>query len=535
MIVIRRCKGKRLRRRFIIGLSITGVVILLGSNGTAVGQVGFVVAPMSLNLTVPSGGTTTSTVSIFSEQERVAKFRVYTCDVKQGGRGYDISEEVGGDKWSCAGWIEMDTSEFILEPKESKDISFKLSVPRGERGGRYAGIVFELVPEKPKAEKPWRTEYRWRTMCLVMLTIGGGRLRKEAIISKFEVRVPSPVEKKRFRIRDEALIFSGSLKNTGNIHVFGKGRLRLRSKEGKRVGEAPLGSGRGAVLPGSFLDFRTIRIGNLPPGEYIAEAIIDYGGYRPATAKTLFSVGSQKLETAKALDLALHPELLEVKVPPGGFRRMNVRLSNREDRQIRIRSYVSDIAYDSKGKLTLLDPGQAKRSCAGWISPHSSEFILRPKEERVLPVEVRVPRNVEGGRYAVLVFEANSAGSKTDASTVQMISPVMLTIAGSVKSQGKIVNFEVINRGKPLKFLAFFKNTGNIHLKVKCTGSIKAKMGEKKGEITFVEKEFIVLPGALREVEGIFEKDLAPGEYIAEVVFFSGEKKIATSEISFNL
>jgi len=529
-------QGKEvMRRRFIIGLSIIGVLIFWGSNQKVVGQVGFVVAPLSLDLTVPSGGTTTFTVSIFNEGEQRAKFRVYVSDVKQTGGRYDILEEAGENQWSCAGWIETETEEFILEPNERKDISFKLSMPRGEMGGRYAGVLFELVPEEPEKGKLWRTEYRWRMMSLIMLTIRGGRLKKDAIISKFEVRAPSPVEKKRFGIKNEALIFTGSLKNTGNIHVFGKGRLIVRTKGKKRVGEGSLGSGRGAVLPGSSLDFRTIRTGNLPPGEYIAEAIIDYDGHRPATAKRTFSVGSQKLETAKALDFALHPELLEVKVAPGGFRRMMVRLSNREDRGIRIRSYVSDIAYDSKGDLMLLDLGESKWSCAGWIRPQSSEFTLRPKEEKVLTMDVRAPRNVEGGRYAALVFEADSVGSKTEASAVRMISPVMLSIAGPVKSEGKIVNFEVISRGKPLKFLAFFKNTGNIHSRVKCTGNIKAKIGEKKGEIMFKEEEFIVLPGDLREVEGIFEKDLAPGEYIAEAVFFDGEKRVATSQISFTL
>src|SRR5690606_22619197 len=131
------------------------------------------------------------------------------------------------------------------------------------------------------------------------------------------------------------------LTNESNIHVLGRGTLHIRNAEGRKVREIPLGQGRGVVLPDATLRFSSILPAGLPPGTYTVQAVINYGGLRPAIAQREFTIDGPALEASAfhggpALQLSVQPTQLELSIPVGARRVESITVQNFEEVPIRI-------------------------------------------------------------------------------------------------------------------------------------------------------------------------------------------------------
>jgi len=515
-------------------------------------------SPLLVELDLAPGAKKSFTILLRNEdKEKSANLIAFPSDIEESQTGRYKLVDKGKSEYSCADWMELSDTSFTLQPGSSKELEVQITAPRNVFGGRYGAVVFEVVPEKPPpGEKLGSVRYHFQMPAFVEVTIKrfGGRVKK-ASISDLKVE---PVTDKRLleEIGTAALAFSASVINEGNIHVKGKGTLFIKNAEGRTERRVPLGGGRGIVIPGATVDFRSF-LRKPPPGEYMARAVVNFGGLSPAIAEIPFTVtrtkssalGSFKASSYIALDIK--PENLEMNVPLRGFRAFTFSFRNDERDTVEVKAYLKDLGYDQDGDLVILDSSETGRSCREWISLEPQEFIIAPEERGRVKFTLQAPLQGEGGYYACVVFDALLKRTKEGTISTPFQIPVILSVPPHLDSQSEIVDLKVeASAGKPATVTALFKNTGNVHLKPK--GGIILKVlkeikptddfiiisrseYEEVGRAFFEEVEGYVLPGGIRKMVAGYPQALQAGKHLAEVTIDYGGSEPVKFEKEFTV
>jgi hypothetical protein len=500
---------------------------------------------MLVELELAPGARKSFEVTVGNEgKEKSIELIAFIADLKQRKDGQYELRPRGESEFSCADWMTLADTSFTLGPGASKLIEVQLKVPRNVSGGRYGAVVFEVVPEPPPpGEKLGSVRYHFRMPTFVEVTIKrfGGKVTRASIS---DMKVEPVVDKSILKeIGEDALAFSASLENRGNIHIKGTGTLIMKTEDGKVKRKVPLGGGRGIVLPGSTVDFMSF-VRKPVPGEYIARALIDLGGMAPATAEIPFSVtrtksstlGSFKASSYIALDIK--PENVEMKIPQRGLRAVTLSFRNDETDTIEIKADVQDIEYNEEGNLVLLDSSETGRSCREWITLEPQEFAIAPQRRNRVKLTFQAPSVGGGGYYACLVFDASLKSSKEGAISTPFQIPVIMSIPPDLDGKGEIVDVKLeAGAGSPVAARALFKNTGNVHVKpkgrivLKLVKEIKSRddliiVGgpeyEEVGDFYFEEVEQWILPGGVRIMQAGSQQALKAGRYLADVTIDYG-------------
>jgi archaellum component FlaG (FlaF/FlaG flagellin family) len=495
-------------------------------------------SPQLVPLELPPGGMKTFILTIINESDnKTANIKVYTSDVTETDLGIYKVLDSDTSKWSCAKWIEIRPDSFSLKPREAQEVLCRLRVPRNARGGRYAAIVFELLPEEKKEGAAASIAYRFRLPSFVELTIKGRKVQKRVIITDLEIISASENPRYAARFGKDALIFAASVRNESNIHVFAKGNLTIRNRNKRRIKEVPLGTGRGLILPQKTVKFRSV-VAPLPPGEYIAEVTINYDSPSPAIARVPFKIERKKVllaggvETTIPLNIDVRPENLEMMVPAGAYRTISFIFKNHEEFPLDVSVSTKAMTFDLEGDVVILDTSSGEWSCADWINLEPSEFTVRPRGVERIKATIRVPEDVSGERYASVVYQITPRDTTRDTLNqiaLSLRTTVTLTIPGKFEKKGEIEKIEVnAYKDVPVSLTIYFKNTGNIHLKPRGKATLEVfKKPEVAGEIQYVpgqEYETVgvvniepvkkpILPGSTRRIKVDFLHRLPEGKY----------------------
>lgn len=524
----------------------------------AIAQFDISLSPLLVEIDLVPGARKSFSVYLNNENaEKTVNLRAYTMDITESPEGaYKVADK-GQSEFSCADWMRIDDTTFALEPGKSKEVKVQISAPPNVFGGRYAAVVFEVVPEAgPTGEKLGSVEYHFRMPTFVEASVKrfGGLVRK-ASISNFKVEnvTSGPIIKE---IGGEGLGFIAAVKNEGNIHVIGKGTLIIKDKAGKTKRRVPLGGGRGVVIPGATVDYKSL-LKKPPAGEYVARAVINFGGLSPSVAEIPFVVsraktsaaGSFKASTLLAMDIK--PENLEFKTPPGGFRVATFNLRNDEHDTIFVRTDIKDLEYDPEGAIVVLDSSETGRSCREWISLEPERLVVPPGRSNQVKFTMKVPSGKEGGYYACVVLDALLQGKKEGSISTPFEIPVIMSVPPKSDLKGEVSDLEVsASAGKFASFTVYFKNTGNIHLKpkgrislqvfkeVKTTGDVTyvgKPQWEKVDQFPFEDVSQYVLPGGVRKMEAGYAGVLGTGKYSAEISIDYGGSAPATFKKEFKI
>jgi P pilus assembly chaperone PapD len=462
----------------------------------------------------------------------------YTMDIEETREGMYKVVDKGRSEYSCADWMRIEDTSFTLGPDESREVKVYISTPPGVFGGRYGAVVFEIVPDKaPAGEKLGAVEYHFRVPAFVEVSIRrfGGLVRK-ASISDFDVEALTG-RRAQALLGQDGLRFKASVANEGNIHLDGKGSLTIKTKEGRVLRRVPLGGGRGVVIPGATVDFESY-LRKPPVGEYIARAVISFGGLSPSVAEVPFVVTRQKSSAAgtfaasAALALDVKPENLEFKTPPRGFRAATFSLRNGEPHPVTVKVLVKDLEYDPDGGLSAPDSTETGRSCRHWIQVEPAEFTIESGKRQHVRFTVQAPEQGEGGYYACLVFDAVSKGGAEGTLSTPFQIPVIMSIPPGLDLKAEIAEVQIeASAGRAALLGAYLQNTGNIHFKpqgkvyleklkevettdVVYVGKIEY---EKVDEFPFEEALEYVLPGGARTMLATYPGALGAGKYRAEI------------------
>lgn len=497
--------------------------------------------PLLVQRTINAGSPFSYTVSVQND----SLFEAIILDVAFA----DIAENVdgvydlvgpGSSLYSLAKWVTFEPKTLIIPPAGEGQVLVSIAVPRGMSGGAYGAIV--LSPsEDCRSVTGTGVPYTYRMASFVELEIAGGAVRKEAFISDFSVSPSSDWPTLRQQVGDHAFVYSAEVTNVGNTHITTKGSLSIRTTEGRTIANYPLGGGRGIILPESTVRLQSVTGRKLPPGTYIARAIIEYGGRRPVVSEVEFEVTEAEIASKEQAAVSLsrfivEPQEMELVVRAGAMNSSILELTNRGSESIEVSSRIIPLEFSILGEFL---PEEERGEGPEWITINPSAFTIQPGRTQKIRLTTRPPRDASGGYYADLLFESQTEGGTTESG-----SSILVFVGDKVEKSGttEIVNIE--QYAEYIVFDAVFTNKGNYHLPVdgdfalsqvyeryvdEETGRVFPRQTETISSIAIPTSLNPVLPGKQRAFSFQIPTTLAPGDYeISMRVDYGGEEPALT-------
>lgn len=437
---------------------------------------------------------------------------------------------------SAASWVRMEREQFEVPPGERRELRGTVNIPRDAGPSGYGAVILELLPEERVGQAALSVEYIQQFVTALEIVVGRRHVRS-AHIESMTVIPASSVPELRASYGDGAVLFVSTLVNDGDVHVAGRGRLILRDERGRRVREVPLGGGRGVVLPDAIVDFGSILSG-LDPGDYEMQAIVDYGGSRPAIGRMEFSlsdeaVGVSQIVAGRAVRIDAGPDLLAYNFPRSGYRAQTITVINRDNVDVDFTVRLAELVKDESGDSIDVDPGVVMPySAVSWGDVRPASFSLRPGQRRNVVIGYRVPEGESGGRYARIVVEGVAPASEPglEAATSEISIDSLLILGGDYSPRLALreVEWRQVGTTNTLSVGVTIANEGDIHGSARLrlslleyTPSQEEDMGDfilVTGErwdlvdgVEVAPENLVLLPGQDHFLFGTFSRPLQAG------------------------
>ena len=242
-----------------------------------------------------------------------------------------------------------------------------------------------------------------------------------------------------------------------------------------------------------------------------------------------------------ALSISVIPPILEISVPPGGEKAFKLTVKNTGSIKVVMTPSVMDLELSPTGAALPMDLGTSSWSCADWVGMDTQQFVLGPGEKKETEVLFKVPRGVSGGRYCVIIFEANPRGADEEQADLAISARtgtiIMESIPRRAVRSGEISEVDVTEGSGAVDIVAYFRNTGNIHVGIRPGCVIRNSDGRIIDRVKMSAGTGTVLPEGTRRISGAWtnERKMEPGTYTAEVsADFKGGRR-ATQSVQFSI
>ncbi len=450
---------------------------------------------------------------------------VSIADIAEDKRGLYQLRSPESTSYSLAPWAQVDTEKLKIPPGATRQIEVKVNVPRGVTGGLYGAVVLTLLPDKKQEDREALagSQYYFQAASFIEIIIEGTALRQEAYADYFQVEPSSNIPLLRERVGDNALVFSLGVANEGNVHIVTWGTLLIQTAEGRTVGRYPLGGGRGVIIPNATVELRSIITQPLPPGDYRARAIIEYGGGRPIVTEVDFTVVEDKIvqEIKEENNLArflVEPEEVDLQLRAGAFNVVVLELENRGTESINLTTEIAALEYDDYGDLI---PSGKREAGPVWFEVTPGKISLDPGEKRRVRLSLRPPRNAAGAYYADIIFKSEDSGVHTESGV-----SVFAYVGTEIRKKGVMGITEIQETPEALELDLYFANEGSIHLQPQIQvvlNQLHPQMVAEDGQIIGPWSETVatvklpatnpVLPETRRLFNFYIPTQLEPGDY----------------------
>lgn len=249
--------------------------------------------------------------------------------------------------------------------------------------------------------------------------------------------------------------------------------------------------------------------------------------------------------------LLISPSRLTIPISSGGEKRFSIFLANlQETDDVQVKIYPEDFLLKQDGSLEFLKAGSSRWSCARWIRLEHTQLVLKPGEEKRIYGIIKVPQEVSGGRYTLIMVEVASPPAKGQINlrTSVRYSILVNVLVNPAQLIGKvqIVNMEVLPKDKGigtseerkikgLEFVVSVKNTGNVHVVAKGEVMVRNRLGKVEASTPLLAGGGYIFPEGIRDFRGIVSKNLPGGEYEAEAEIRYNEGELTRTKINFSL
>lgn len=257
---------------------ISVAVCLLGA-AQAKAQMSLMVSPIRVEHQVKRGTEETNVIQVVNTSSEPTRVSVHLEDWTMDRKGNVTLSIAGSDPDSCAGWLQLNPTDFRLDPGQTRQVRYSMSVPveAAERGYR-AAIVLEGIPREEEGAAKKRVSLRGRIAAMVYATVGNPEIRAQ--FQDFQVKAAN-----------KEISFKLTLANQGDVHFrIRKSWITIKDSKGEEVGRVEVPEI--PVLPGGTREFEFKKDDLvLPKGSYLAEAILDVGKEDFLGRNNSFSVG----------------------------------------------------------------------------------------------------------------------------------------------------------------------------------------------------------------------------------------------------
>jgi hypothetical protein len=524
-----------------IGLPAIAVVLVLGAADAGLAQQSIMISPQVTQLEAAPGSAVGFEIIVGNASEKSPiTIEIGSSPVAQNERG-DYAVSTKPNEWSCATWIEISEKRVTLGPGESSIIKCILKVPHTASGGRYAAVTVSFSEGyNPTAGISTRLQYALASY--VELVIARTRVVRSAEISNLEIKPIIGNAILEGQYGRDAFLITADVHNKGNIAITGNARLRIREQKGLHVREVPLGGGRGVVLPGATVKYRSLFPKRPPPGIYSAEASLDYEGMRPSLAKCQFTVTQDgsilpgRVETVQTIGLAVTPRVLSVTAAPGARRTLGIALENVEEESLKISTNLSPISQMEDGRFVASGkPGDL--AVADWINIEPASFEMPPKSRKRIKISLNVPRDIDQSQYFRIAFTPDASGLSADIIEDSYSTDILLGVPRGVPDSLALTSCRATSEGRYMPFALTFtlENLGGIHVTIDATIAIRDSRGKPIRDLRLLEKNRVILPQTKRTFTMSDAQGMESGDYEAELSVKIGNKMAAYSLFPFKI
>lgn len=237
------------------------------------------VSPIRVEHRMAAGASETNVIRVTNTGSEPTRIAVHLGDWAMDGKGNVSFLQVGADPYSCAQWIQVNPVDFRLDPGQTRQIRYSMSVPaEAPEKGYRAAIVMEGVPRPDEGNVKRRVILSGRIVVTTYIIVGNPEIRAQ--FQDFKVAADN-----------KGTSFTLTLSNQGDVHFrLNKSFIAIKDSKGEEVGRVEVPDI--PVLPGATREF-TFQKDELalPRGDYLAEAILDVGKEDFLGRKVSFSVG----------------------------------------------------------------------------------------------------------------------------------------------------------------------------------------------------------------------------------------------------
>lgn len=144
---------------------------------------------------------------------------------------YETVKEADRKIFDASSWLHLSETEFILQPKQQKQITITASAPeKAAPGGHYATVFFQ--PAVASESTASNAAYIGSKVGVLAFMIVKGDIKEQLAITSFSgggfIRQKGPVT------------LSLSLQNSGNVHLLPVGSIEIFDFFGKKLDTLPL-------------------------------------------------------------------------------------------------------------------------------------------------------------------------------------------------------------------------------------------------------------------------------------------------------
>jgi hypothetical protein len=233
------------------------------------------VSPLTLELPAPGGEERTGYLEIRNTGDIPVSVKLYKQDFLVESNGQEKEFPSGELERGCADWITMSPSGVIsLEPGKTQDVKVRIQAPEKIEGSYWAKIFAEQLtrPKPVEAQHNGMTmqlfiKQRWEVR--IHSTVPGTE-NPNGEITTLNVDLPS---------EENPLSFTMTFVNQGNTLLQCNGYVDVKNEDGETVEKSTFaGEGSFNIYPNGERILKATLKEPLPAGDYIALAVIDYGG-----------------------------------------------------------------------------------------------------------------------------------------------------------------------------------------------------------------------------------------------------------------
>ena len=203
-------------------------------------------------------------------EDSLIHVKVYQRDIVYLPDGSNDFLPEGTTPWSVSDWLKVGPTEFDIPAGEEMKVRYIVNVPEDTRGGRYGVVFFEVSPPLEELEGKTGAAVNIRLGSIILVTVNG----TEEYLAEFKDLSVGKAE------RDGTFDIFCTIRNNGNVLIRPNGPVKIIDTSSKtEVAELVLNQSKSGILPDTSRQFQVTYEGaRLPPGNYVVQAILDYGG-----------------------------------------------------------------------------------------------------------------------------------------------------------------------------------------------------------------------------------------------------------------